>query len=207
MIERDQNLEGHPLANVDLQEPHFNDERTIQTARPVVPLNPFLRVLNKRRLAFAGAFVFAALLGAGSALAIIQLRRPADPSVSEAALTEETEQEAAVEPQPAEDPNPAPTETMTAESDLNNSAQTILPAQRKVRPRQARNVSETAESMPKVTISVKTNDSEPQPRLVDEWQERRQRRVARPDRPNNHHPRDLFRIREIFEGPRPRPRP
>ena len=71
MMERDQNFEGEPLANFDLAEPHFNDERTIQTARPVVPLNPFLRFLTKRRLAFASAFMLAALLGAGSALAII----------------------------------------------------------------------------------------------------------------------------------------
>ncbi|HEX6732194.1 MAG TPA: hypothetical protein VF074_19405, partial [Pyrinomonadaceae bacterium] len=69
-MERDQNFEGEPLANFDLAEPHFNDERTIQTARPVVPLNPFLRFLTKRRLAFASAFMLAALLGAGSALAI-----------------------------------------------------------------------------------------------------------------------------------------
>jgi hypothetical protein len=205
MMERDQNLEGQPLANFDLAEPHFNDERTIQTARPVVPLNPFLRILTKRRVAFAGAFMLAALLGAGSALAIIHLRRPLDPNLSQAAKTEETEPEATTEAQPSEDLDQSSTEAMAVESDPNKSAET-LPAQRRVKPhRQSRPVQETSESMPKVTISVKTNDSQPQARLIDEWQERRQRRVAHPERPNNHHQRDLFRIREIFEGPRRRP--
>jgi hypothetical protein len=203
-MERDQNLEGQPLANFDLQEPHFNDERTIQTARPVVPLNPFWRILTKRRIAFAGAFMLAALLGAGSALALIQLRRPVDVDLSEAAKTEETEPVATTEAQPSEDLNQSSTEAIVVESDLNKSAETTEPAQRKVRPRHSRTVLETPESMPKVTISVKSNDS-PQARLVDEWQERRQRRVARPERPNNHYQRDLFRIREIFEGPRRRP--
>lgn len=203
-MERDQNLEGDPLANFDLAEPHFNDERTIQTARPVVPLNPFLRLLTKRRLAFATAFMLAALLGAGSALALIHLRRPVDANLSEAA-PEEAEPVAATEAQPSEDPNQSSTEAIAVESDLNKSAETTEPAQRKVRPRLSRTVLETPESMPKVTISVKSNDSQPQSRLVDEWQERRQRRVARPERPNNHYQRDLFRIREIFEGPRRRP--
>lgn len=206
-MERDQNLEGQPLANFDLAEPHFNDERTIQTARPVVPLNPFLRILTKRRVAFAGAFMLAALLGAGSALAIIHLRRPVDPKfLSDAAKTEETAPEATTEAQPSEDLDQSSTEAMAVESgDPYKSAET-LPTQRRVKPhRQSRPVQDTSESMPKVTISVKTNDSQPQAQLIDEWQERRQRRVARPERPNNHHQRDLFRIREIFEGPRRRP--
>jgi hypothetical protein len=202
MMERDQNLEGPQFANFELTEPHFNDERTIQTARPVVPLNPFLRILTKRRLAFAGAFVLAALLGAGSALAIIQFRRPIDPNLSEATKTEETQQEPVVEAKPSEDASQAPSASVAAESDLNNSTETILPVERRVRPRRARTVPDESQSLPKVTISIKTNDSQPQARLVDEWQERRQRRVARPERQNNHHKRDLFRIREIFEGPR-----
>jgi hypothetical protein len=199
-MERDHYLDGHPLANFDLAEPHFNDERTIQTARPVVPLNPFLRILTKRRLAFAGAFVLAALLGAGSALAIIHLRRPAEPASSEAAQTEEIET-IAVDGNPSEAVNQTPVvEPLAAESGQSNSTESLVPPQRRVRPRRA--TEETLEPMPKVTISIKTNESQPQARLVDEWQERRQRRVSRPERPNNHHKRDLFRIREIFEGPR-----
>jgi hypothetical protein len=205
MMEREQNSEGHPLANFDLAEPHFNDERTIQTARPVVPLNPFLHILTKQRLALAGAFVLAALLGAGSALAIIQLRQPAITNLSEAAQKEETNQEPVAEVKPTEDIDQISDESVSVDSQLGTPPGENVAAQRPTRrPRHTRAAQDTTPSMPRVTISIKTNDSNPQARLVDEWQESRQRRVARPERPNNHHKRDLFRIREIFEGPRPR---
>jgi hypothetical protein len=200
MMERDYNPEGHPLSDFDLAEPHFNDERTLQTARPVVPLNPFLRVLTKRQLAFAGAFVLAAALGAGSALAIIQLRRPVEPNFSEAAKTEESETQPVAEAVSSEDPNQTLDQTPPAASSVDNTTESV-PVRRT--PRRARQAGvQTEQSMPRVTISIKSSDSQPQARLVDEWQERRQRRVSRPERPNNHHPRDLFRIREIFEGQR-----
>jgi hypothetical protein len=38
--------------------------------------------------------------------------------------------------------------------------------------------------------------------LLDEWQERRARRVERRERRRAHHDRDLSNINEIFEGTR-----
>ena len=93
-------------------EPHFDDERTILTARPVVPLDQIDRKLKpKRRWFVAGAFVVAMLLGGASGIisAYFKLREvpespvaqvnvptqaaseePLASTVPEAALTEES---------------------------------------------------------------------------------------------------------------------
>lgn len=199
-MEQDLNFEGPRLANVNVSEPHFNDERTIQTARPVVPLTVFSRLLTRRRLALAGAFVLAALLGAGSALAIIQLRKPVPTSALQASDQEVSDEQPVAEVPPAEDNTQFSQEQSPAVRDLEIETGSVT-TRRSTRARRAV-MPNASQSPPKVTVSIKTNESQPQARLVDEWQERRQRRV-RPDRPNNHHQRDLFRIREIFEGPRP----
>lgn len=195
-MERDLNFEGPRHANRNVAEPDFNDERTIQTARKVVPLTVFSRAFTRRRLVFAAAFVLAACLGAASALTIIEFRQPAAMTLAEVAEEEEAA-ETVPEVLPAADPSQEPTEATAA-----GEATEIAPLPRARRSRRYRSVPRTGSS-PKVTILMRTNDSQPQARLVDEWQERRQRRVARPE-PQYHHQRDLFRIREIFEGPRRR---
>jgi hypothetical protein len=200
MTELEQNLERSGRANLNLVEPNFNDERTIQTARPVVPLNPFLRILTRRHLVFTGAFVLAALLGAGTALAIIKLRQPVSPNPSQALEKGGRDQQPVAEVTDAEGVN----QTSADSASTVDEETTMVPTDNPTKSlRQTRAVQHPSRSTPKVTVSVKTNDSQPQARLVDEWQEKRQRRVARPERQNNHYKRDLFRIREIFEGPRP----
>ena len=204
MVERDQKFQGNQSGNLSVSQPHFDDERTIQTAKPVVPLNPFWRILTRRRLALAGAFVLAAALGAGSALAIIQLRQPVDTNSSEASTTkEETDEQPVAEAQASEDLNEISNESKATETDVNSTTEDLSPTLSPKRPLHTRATQAEPSSPPRVTISIKTDDSQRQARLVDEWQERRQRRVGRPERQNNHHKRDLFRIREIFEGPRP----
>src|SRR5205085_10429241 len=46
-------------------QPHFDDERTVLSARPVVPLE---KIHHRRKWLLAGAFAIAMMLGAGSAL-------------------------------------------------------------------------------------------------------------------------------------------
>ena len=49
--------------------PHFDDELTVLTARPVVPLEEInAKVRHRRRWFLGGAFAIAMLLGAASAL-------------------------------------------------------------------------------------------------------------------------------------------
>lgn len=194
-MERDLNLESPRHANFNVGEPHFNDERTLQTAQPVVPLNIFSRILTRRRVSLAGAFLLAAVLGAGTALTIIRLRQPETTVLTEASDREESTEPVSEVAAPETDPPLTLNEVESTDP---------TPARRPARSSRRPRPIEPERSAPTVTIAIEPNDSRPQARLVDEWQERRQRRVIRPERQNNHHKRDLFRIREIFEGPRRR---
>jgi hypothetical protein len=183
-------------------EPHFNDERTIRSAQPVVPLNTVVKERRQRRLLLGAAFVIACLLGSTAALALISLRQPsvvADKS------------EAAVEPK-AED-----TQEQAAQSNVTETSE-VLPANESDseditsevvdhESTKAKKKSRKHAAAPsQVRIMVNTSPSDNgQARMVSQWEEKRQRRVNRerdPDNRQNHHSSDLFRIREIFEGPR-----
>src|SRR5689334_7841225 len=154
-----------------VEQPHFQDERTVLTARPVVPLDAIeAKVKHRRRWFLGGAFAIAMLLGAASALvsAYFKLRDQPDPeiqSLSVSSAPEPTPELQAVEFTP-ERPKPRPRNT-----DNRNTDQTIKP--------------------------IKS------PVLVNQWEERRERRVERPKA--QHHDRDLSNIDEIFEGRRGRP--
>ena len=154
-----------------VEQPHFDDERTVLSARPVVSLDTIeAKVKHRRRWFLGGAFAIAMFLGAASALvsAYFKMRNVPEPeiqSLSVSPLPEPTPELQAVEvtPQP---PKPRPRNT-----DHRNTDQTIKP--------------------------IKS------PVLVNEWQERRERRVERPKA--QHNGRDLSNIDEIFEGRRGRP--
>lgn len=154
-----------------VEQPHFDDERTVLRARPVVPLGAIeTKVKHRRRWFLGGAFAIAMFLGAASALvsAYFKMRNVPDPeiqSLSVSSVSEPTPELQAVEVTP-ERPRPKSRNT-----DNRNTDQIIKPAKRPV--------------------------------LVNEWQERRERRVERPKA--QHHDRDLTNIDEIFEGRRGRP--
>ena len=183
-------------------EPHFNDERTIRSARPVVPLNT-VKERRQRRLLLGAAFVIACLLGSTAALALIRLRQP---------VVVADKSEATVEPK-AED-----TEEQAAQTNVTETSDVVLPADEPESEEVASEVVEQESPKPKkksrkhatapsqVRIMVNTTPSgNGQARMVSQWEEKRQRRVNRerdPDNRQNHHSSDLFRIREIFEGPR-----
>ena len=152
------------------EQPNFDDERTVLTARPVVPLQVIeARVKHRRRWFLGGAFAIAMFLGAASAVisAYFKMRNVPDPEIQQLSVSSVPEatpelQTVAVVP---ERPKPKPRNT-----DNRNTDQAIKPTKHPV--------------------------------LVNEWQERRERRVERPKA--QHHDRDLSNIDEIFEG-RPRP--
>src|SRR5215813_5329222 len=93
--------------------PNFDDERTLQTARRVVPLNQIEAKVRRRRHWFlGGAFAVAMMLGAASALVASYLRRPAP-----APVTNEVSQGDVPSPAPvAIAANPLPTESPSTES-------------------------------------------------------------------------------------------
>jgi len=196
-------------------EPHFDEEWTLISARQVVPLEK-LKDTSKRRgkLKLIGAFVGAIVLGAAVALLSIRLEsKPMMNGVDAELATEET-QPVVEQPQQSDKPldetsavslnpdetepvvNPKPRETVTEKP--KNS-----PERRKVN--DVRPAPEVAQSDP-IGASSESQDTEARAQLVDEWQERRARRVRpreRSDRMGRHR-RGLTRIDEIFEG-RPRP--
>jgi len=196
-------------------EPHFDEEWTLISARQVVPLEK-LKDTPKRRgkLKLIGAFVGAIVLGAAVALLSIRLEsKPIMNGVDPELATEET-QPVVEPPQQGDKPldetsavslnpdetepvvNPKPRETVTEKP--KNS-----PERRKVN--DVRPAPEVAQSDP-IGASSESQDTEARAQLVDEWQERRARRVRpreRSDRMGRHR-RGLTRIDEIFEG-RPRP--
>ena len=150
------------------QQPHFDDERTVLSARPVVPLEAIeAKVKHRRRWFLGGAFAIAMFLGAASAMlsAYLKLRHVPDPetqSLSVSSVPEPTPELQAVAVTP-ERPTARPRNT-----DNRNTDQSIKAIKRPV--------------------------------LVNEWQERRERRVEGPKA--QHHDRDLSNIDEIFEGRR-----
>ena len=180
-------------------EPHFNDERTILSAQPVIPLNTVVKERRQGRLLLGAAFVIACLLGSTAALALIRLRQPsvvADKS------------ETTVEPK-SED-----TQEQAAQTNVTETSDVSLPEGEEVssevvesEPTKAKKKAhKQAAAASPVRIVVNTSpSSNGEARMVSQWEEKRQRRVKRdrdPDDRQNHHSSDLFRIREIFEGPR-----
>jgi hypothetical protein len=194
-MEKEELLESDSALIVD--EPHFEEEWTILTARPVVPLD---EVESKNGVHHAVklvlAFVGASLLGVFVALASVRFRGVMEPPSAaairaqndtpkiESANTAPTEERAVV---------PEPTETRGAKTPVSATERSKRPS--------------GPDSSLAEDRAAAADSSTAQPRLVDEWQERRPRRTMirrqRRDNDDLHH-RDLMRIQEIFEGRRPR---
>ena len=166
-----------------MEQPHFDDELTTLTARPVIPLEQIgARTKHKRRWFLGGAFVVAMLLGAASALvsAYFKLRNAPDPEIQELSVAEPVLDSVlpTVEIVP-ERPQPRP-----KDRDKTERTERVV-----IRPQS--HLSEE-EELRRIRDAV----------LVDQWQERRARRVERRERRRaQHRDRDLSNIDEIFEGP------
>jgi hypothetical protein len=199
--------------------PHFDDERTIISARPVVPLEKInAKARHRRQWFLGGAFAIAMMLGAASALLASYLKmrnvQPA-PAPSEVATQVDVPEApvAVVENPPAETPVAAVEETP---QEINATEELIpeetAPKKAPVKRRPAVIAAQPDESVQTDGRRMSEEDALHQIResvLFDEWQERRARRVyrrerRRAERYNNH--RDLSNLDEIFEGRR-RPNP
>ena len=166
------------------EQPHFDDELTVLTARQVVPLEAIdMQVKYKRRWFLGGAFVVAMLLGAATALvsAYFRLRNAPTPEIQTATVESVSEEPVAIALPVAEE-QPV-IKTTPAKPAIRNTDKTDRPV---IQPR----VNED-DDLRRIRDAV----------LIDQWQERRARRVERRQRAQ-HNDRDLSNIDEIFEGRR-----
>jgi hypothetical protein len=179
-------------------EPHFDDERTVLSARPVVPLE---KIHQRRYWLLAGAFALAMMLGAGSALLASYLKlRSVRASASEMSQEEIT-------PAP-----PAVAESVPSDSPVveNVEEPSITPVEtKKESPIKHKAIARRAPDIDLPRDEPKVNEQDDLHRiseavLYDQWQERRARRVARRERrrADRYNHRDLSNLDEIFEGRR-----
>jgi hypothetical protein len=174
-----------------VEQPHFDDEVTALTARPVVPLNRIDANLKKKRRWFlGGAFAVAMFLGAASALvsAYFKIRNVPEPEIQSLSVLPE-------DPPPlpnvqvvAERPKPTPRDTDQKERNDRASSHVIEPRVNKER-------GDDEDELRRIRDAV----------LIDQWEERRARRAERRERRERrraqHRNRDLSNLDEIFEGP------
>ncbi|HEX3251914.1 MAG TPA: hypothetical protein VHS05_20930 [Pyrinomonadaceae bacterium] len=192
--------------------PNFDDERTLLSARQVVPLNEIDTKVRRRRYWFlGGAFAVAMMLGAASALVASYLRLRNAPPVTTSEVSEPD-----VAPAPLavvqNTPSPAPSESpvtadVEAPSDgalLEDPAKKEPVAKRRAVVKHTQEPAELRED-PKITEDERLQQIRDAV-LYDEWQERRARRVMRRERRlDRYNHRDLSNLDEIFEGRRRRP--
>jgi hypothetical protein len=183
--------------------PNFDDERTLVSARQVVPLNEIeTKVRHRRQWFLGGAFAVAMILGAASALVASYVRMR---NVPTAAATTEVPAEQDVPAAPVavveNTPSPNPAESPVAEEEtpkkepVEKRRTVVKHTQPPVDQRDDPRISED-ERLQQIRDAV----------LYDEWQERRARRVMRRERRlERYNHRDLSNLDEIFEGRRKRP--
>ncbi len=199
---KEDTLDTSPETTTPAGPPHFDDELTVLTAQPVVPLEQIDGTRRRRYLFVAGAFLMAMILGAGSALLASYLAVRNTPQ-----LTTET---------PVVEPEPAPVaaaEPMASDVPVEDNVEeeSAEPEPPKTAPAVKRRpiVTREPEPEPEVRPRMSEEDELRQMRdaeLYDQWEERRARRVLRRERRRAERSnRDLSNLDEIFEGRRRRP--
>ena len=198
------------------RQPHFDDEKTLLTARPVVPLEKInAKARHRRQWFLGGAFAMAMMLGAASALlaSYFKLR-----NVQSAPAEVSQEVDTSVAPLAVAE-NPAPeSETPVVEVQGNEESEELTAvetAPKKHTPvkRRTAAVATHDDYVPEPGDNRRVNEEDELNRirdavLYDEWQERRARRAIRRERrrAERYNHRDLSNLDEIFEGRR-RPNP
>jgi hypothetical protein len=198
------------------EQPHFDEEWTLLTARPVVPLNEVADARRKRRmLKLAVLFSSALILGALAALGVVRFERSRAIANTQAEfVAEQTEviPSSPISEPPASEENQVQEPAVPVESAVASAPKTIALVREKTKTPERH----VAANSPAPAKSAKQNqpvdvdsNKRPQAQLFDEWQgrweERRARRIRRQDRRerSGRRGRDLRRIDEIFEGERP----
>jgi hypothetical protein len=196
--------------NSPARPPNFDDERTLVSARQVVPLNEIeTKVRRKRHWVLGGAFAIAMMLGAASALVASYLRMRNVPTA--AASVEVSEPDVAPAPPAvvANSPSPVPTESPVTEEQPADEALLDEEEPPKKEPvAKRRTVVKHTQPPIEQRDDPRISDEERLQQirdavLYDEWQERRARRVMRRERRlERYNHRDLSNLDEIFEGRR-----
>lgn len=193
-------------------EPHFDEEWTILTARPVVPLNKLkANDLRVEVLKLVAAFAAAGLFGALVALTSIRLRGETSVAAPQPIAQQANAQENL--DTPAETTGVASTDTNSSElAPITDEAQApvaVAKAPVKVTEATKRKIESPVPQTPREPASLETIASEvlAEPQPADHWEEQRPRRVmnrrrAQLDRQASK-TRGIGRIDEIFEGSNP----
>ena len=199
---------------LDLNEPHFDEEATVLSAKPVVPLEEIkTRETSKKRLVLGAAMLFAVLVGAVGGVFVYKQRSENETNASALTANPEVEGSAGALAEPA-----------TAEHSVAEAGSGAVPeAQprevKKSQPQTTVPKSVTVVSAPEKTNKrVKHGESDDMiiaDRDDDERELRRQQRMEarqmrrrgewvdmREGRRRRNNSDDLLRIRDIFEGPR-----
>lgn len=186
----------------DYTEPNFDDERTLLSARRVVPLEKIeAKARHRRQWFLGGAFTLAMMLGAATALvASYWKHRNAPQSVVESSVVPDIAAPVAVAASsPGDTPfadTETPEETTTPVTPKRESPKhRVVAVRSNPEPDQNRDATNMSENQQLNQIRDAV--------LYDQWQERRARRVLRRERRSdrfNH--RDLSNLNEIFEGRR-----
>jgi len=206
-----------------VSQPHFVEERTLLSARPVVPLEQIkTRERSRRGLLLTSAIALSVLLGACTALAMvyIQQRRSTQPAAirSQSDATQQNQSEQVTQPSaPVEEAASVEKGAASTGATGRRGASNSTPEQEKraVVVNSSNTENRRVATVPGAKISrqnevpvVDTGADESDPRVNDREMRRDQRREARrvwreeirQRRVNSGD--DLFRIREIFEGRR-----
>ena len=189
-------------------QPNFEDERTLLTARRVVPLEKIdAKERHRRNWLLGGAFALAMMLGAASALlaSYMKLQNVSPPTEITEVETPAVPVAVIAEPVATE----LPVAEVTAETGLPEESVTSVTLKRlpvKRRPVENRDTNLVRPRIVQDGDDVDELERIRQAVLIDAWEERRARRAARRERRNrvDHHDRDLSNLDEIFEGRRRR---
>ena len=193
--------------------PHFDDEATVQSARPVVPLHEVKRTALTRRNIFLGvALCLAAVVGALVASLIYSQPAQRAPEAATATIpdanTTDSEEDFVAPSGEASGStvNPQDAVAFNTETAASDEADSERPVNRVIsRDRQPRIGNPRVEKRPDLVISQpKIEDRSDLDVRAEEELLRAQRREARRARRERRANDGLTRIREIFEGsPRP----
>jgi hypothetical protein len=175
-----------------LSAPHFDEEATLLSARPVVPLNRRINWGGMRNyLLTAAVLLTAALVGAIVALSIdrFQHGQPSRAEVAQSAPASEPIADTPAEPSPEESAVVTP-QTESVVAPATKTQQTV--------PR--RSAAPVAKAAPPPTSNIRFTESFV-PRRSNHRQAEGESRPRRVNSERRARSRDINRIREIFEGP------
>jgi hypothetical protein len=197
------------LAEDELTLPHFDDEATVQSARPVVPLHEVRKASrSKRRIILGIALCLSSLVGAVAASLVYSNREQPVEESATATIPESAQDSSPNFIAPSGEASGAivnPEEALAADTGAATENQSDRVAVQTSAAANRQPVRNTRVSKP---VEKELIQPEPQDREADEQEllreERREARRLRRERRERRAGDGLTRIREIFEGsPRP----